>query len=139
MSFMPDYTTRLQDGSKLFKMLQPEHAQEKNKHITPILTTHRWLPIKYRIDLKILFTVCKAVNGLAPQYISDLFTTYIPLRTRTSSANLQTVPRINNKSDEGAFSHYGLELWNNLPDDHSIIVSSLKSKRPICSLRPLNN
>lgn len=101
----------------------------KNEHISPILTTYRWLPITYRIDLKILFTVCKAVNGLVSQYISDLFTTYIPLRTHTSSsANLQTVPRINNKSDEGAFSHYGSKLWNKLPDDHSITVSSLKSK-----------
>ena len=31
-----------------------------------------WLPVKFRIDFKILLMVLKAINGLAPEYVSEL-------------------------------------------------------------------
>ncbi len=40
----------------------------KYDHISPVLSTLHWLPIKHRIDFKILFITYKELNGLAPQY-----------------------------------------------------------------------
>ncbi len=37
-------------------------------HITPILQSLHWLPIKCHISYKILLLTYKALNGLAPAY-----------------------------------------------------------------------
>ncbi len=39
---------------------------------TPGLISLHWLPVKYRIDLKILLFVYKSLSNLAPQHRSDL-------------------------------------------------------------------
>ncbi len=39
----------------------------KYEHISPVLSTLHWLPIKHRIDLKILLIIYKALHCLAPQ------------------------------------------------------------------------
>ena len=43
----------------------------KRVHITPVLASLLWLPVALRIDFKILLLVFKALNGLAPSYLSD--------------------------------------------------------------------
>ncbi len=40
------------------------------------LSTLYWLLIKHRIDFKILLITYKALNGLAPQYLSELLSHY---------------------------------------------------------------
>ncbi len=44
----------------------------KYDHISPVPSTRHWLPIKHRIDFKILLITYKDLNGLAPQYLSQL-------------------------------------------------------------------
>ncbi len=39
-----------------------------NIHITPILQSLHWLPIRFRISYNILLLTYKALNGLAPAY-----------------------------------------------------------------------
>ncbi len=46
--------------------------------ISPVISTLHWLPIKHRIDFKILLITYKALNGLAPQYLSELLSHYSP-------------------------------------------------------------
>ena len=41
-------------------------------HITPALYELHWLPVKNRIDFKILLITYEALNGLAPTYITEL-------------------------------------------------------------------
>ena len=41
-------------------------------HITPSLHSFHWLPVTYRIQFKILLFICKAIHGLAQEYISEL-------------------------------------------------------------------
>ena len=41
-------------------------------HITPILEDLHWLPIKYRIEFKIVLLTFKCLFGLAPQCLVDL-------------------------------------------------------------------
>ena len=45
---------------------------KKLDHISPILQQLHWLPIIFRIEYKIILVTYKALNGLAPTYISEL-------------------------------------------------------------------
>ena len=40
--------------------------------ITPVLKELHWLSVRYRIHFKIQLLTFKALNGMAPAYISDL-------------------------------------------------------------------
>ncbi len=44
----------------------------KYDHISPVMSTLHWIHAKHRIDFKILLITYKALNGLAPQYLSEL-------------------------------------------------------------------
>ena len=67
----------------------------KYDHITPILSSLHWLPIKFRIDYKVLLMTYKALNGLAPVYLTDLLSPYNPSRSlRSQNSGLLVVPRI---------------------------------------------
>ncbi len=102
-------TARLLTGSK------------KRDHISPVLSSLHWLPVKFRVDFKILLFVYKAylicLSGCAPSYISELLVPYCPARAlRSSSHLLLTVPRCRYKSKgDRAFSVVGPKLWNGLP------------------------
>ena len=88
------------------------------EHITPVLKNLHWLPVKQRIHYKILTFVYKALNGLAPQYITDLIKPVQHIRTlRSSSKCLLKVPKSNlvTYGDRG-FSMAGPVLWNSLPE-----------------------
>ncbi len=86
----------------------------KYDHISPVLSTLHWLPTKHRIDFKILLITYKALNGLAPQYLSELSSHYsppCPLRSQNSGHLI--IPRIS-KSTAGGRSFSSPKLWNNL-------------------------
>uniref|UniRef100_A0A8C1W806 Reverse transcriptase domain-containing protein n=1 Tax=Cyprinus carpio TaxID=7962 RepID=A0A8C1W806_CYPCA len=88
----------------------------KYDHITPILQSLHWLPIKFRISYKILLLTYKALNGLAPAYLTSLLPRYNPSRSlRSQNAGLLIVPRIAKSTKGGrAFSHLAPKLWNSL-------------------------
>ena len=44
----------------------------RREHITPVLNSLHWFSVPYRIDFKLLMFVFKALNGLAPLYLSEL-------------------------------------------------------------------
>ncbi|KAI5626003.1 hypothetical protein C0J50_14450, partial [Silurus asotus] len=88
----------------------------KYDHITPILSSLHWLPVKFRIDYKLLLLTYKALNGLAPIYLSSLLTRYNPPRSlRSQNSGLLVVRRITKSTKGGrAFSHLAPKLWNSL-------------------------
>ena len=53
----------------------------KSGHVTPLLFQLLWLPVDQRIEFKVLLFTYKAMQGLAPQYLSDLLESYSPLRS----------------------------------------------------------
>ena len=66
----------------------------KHDHITPILHQLHWLPVKYRIDFKVLLLTYRALHGTAPEYLSLLIECYEPSRQlRSSSQNLLVMPK----------------------------------------------
>ncbi|XP_049320995.1 uncharacterized protein LOC125781301 [Astyanax mexicanus] len=107
----------------------------KFDHISPVLSALHWLPVKFRIDYKILLLTYKALHGLAPEYLQDLISCYEPPRLlRSQGAGLLVVPKIQRSSAGGrAFSYKAPQLWNNLPeyvrdsDTVSIFKSRLKT------------
>ncbi len=76
---------------------------KKHDHITPVLASLHWLPVRFRIDFKILLITFKALDGLCPTYIADLLTPYSLERSlRSSGKGLLAVPkaRLKTKGDK---------------------------------------
>lgn len=122
-----DYCNALYAGVNQFSLSRLQLVQnaaarfltgkKKREHITPILVHLHWLPVKFRIEYKVLTFVFKALHGLAPVYISDLISPYSPRRSlRSSSENLLNVPlsRLKSKGDRD-FSVLAPKLCNSLP------------------------
>ena len=59
----------------------------RRDHITPILASLHWLPVKSRIEFKILLLTNKAVNNQAPSYLKELLVPYCPQRTLGSQSS----------------------------------------------------
>ena len=90
---------------------------EKFDSIIPVLAKLHWLPIPKQITFKILTKMYKAPNGLAPSYISDLLTPYIPTRSlRSSDSDLLVNPCIHTSKYDGRTFKFGApSLYNSLP------------------------
>ncbi len=77
----------------------------KYDHISPVMSTLHWLPIKHRIDFKILLITSKVLNGLAPQYLSELLSRYSPPRPlRSQNSGHLIIPRISKTTAGRSFS-----------------------------------
>ena len=88
----------------------------KYDHITPILKDLHWLPIKQRMKFKILLTVYKCLNGLAPLYLRNRLTLYSNPRLRSSKKRLLVIPKSRTKTyGDRRFSVAGPKYWNSLP------------------------
>ena len=94
--------------------------ESKFCHITPLLKSLHWLPVKYRIDFKVLLLTFKAIHGLAPPYISELISvkdTSGRYSLRSNSGillNFRTCKSLTTLGDR-SFYMAAPKLWNNLP------------------------
>ena len=91
----------------------------RTMHISPVLKKLHWLPIKARIQFKLLCFAYRSLHNTCPDYLKDLLTPYEPVRQlRSSDSNLLTVPSYRLKSfGFRAFSHIVPVLWNALPSE----------------------
>uniref|UniRef100_A0A669CMS1 Reverse transcriptase domain-containing protein n=1 Tax=Oreochromis niloticus TaxID=8128 RepID=A0A669CMS1_ORENI len=89
----------------------------KREQISPVLASLHWLPVKSRIEFKILLLTYKVLNNQAPSYLNDLVVPYHPIRAlRSHTAGLLVVPRVFKSRMGGrAFSFQAPLLWNQLP------------------------
>ena len=94
----------------------------KGKFVDPTdcLRTLHWLPIKYRVEYKILCMVYKCLSGDAPDYLKDLLKEYTTTRQGLQSEQSYkrlVVPRTVRKTFASrAFSVFGPSLWNQIPN-----------------------
>ena len=88
-------------------------------HITSILETLHWLPVRYCIEYKVVLMTFKALHLLAPSYIPDLLQFYQPCRTfRSSSDSLLTAHSAHLRHyGDLAFCIAAPRLWNSLPHE----------------------
>ena len=87
---------------------------------TCCLRNLHWLPIRARIEHKLLTMTYKCLNGEAPDYLSDLLSV-IPESRRmlrlSNRYNQLVVPRVKRKTFAArSFSIMAPSLWNELPD-----------------------
>ena len=80
---------------------------KKHDHITPVLNELHWLPVRKRIEFKILLLAYKCLHGTAPFYLRELLKEYVP--PRTLRTNMKTY-------GDRSFSACAPKLWNQLPD-----------------------
>jgi hypothetical protein len=109
---------------KALQVLQNNAARLLTKarsqdHITPTLMSLHWLPVRHRIDFKVLSIVHRALyDQEAPKYIKDSVSVRQATRElRSSNAVCLNVPV--SRSHEGVrrFQRQGAMLWNALPEN----------------------
>ena len=109
------------------------YKKKKRDHITPVLKELHWLPVRSRIDFKILLLTYKCLIGVAPLYLRDLISYYSPprnLRSNTVLTGTLVLHRFNRLKHGGrAFSVVAPQLWNRLPTEirNANTVLSFKS------------
>ena len=76
-----------------------------------------WLPVRQRIEFKILVLVFKSLIGQAPQYLNEMIELYVPTRKlRSTDQRLLTERKAKLESGGGrAFSVVAPKLWNSMP------------------------
>ena len=88
-------------------------------HVTPLPFHFHWLPISYRIKLKILLLVFKCLYGLAPNYLIDLISIKKQSRYSLGSNDslLLELPTTSTRPTLGdrAFQSAAPYFWNALP------------------------
>ena len=103
---------------------------------TEALKKLHWLPIKFRIQFKILLLVYKCLNGLAALYLMEL----LELKSTTSRLGLGStcdrtllcIPFTKRKTfADRSFSVAGARLWNGLP------ITIRESPNPDCFKKQL--
>ena len=92
----------------------------KHCHITPFLKQLHWLPIRLRIEFKILLITFKVLQGSAPKYLIDLISVLPPSRydlRRNNKGILLSTPKRFTKATMGdrSFMTAAPRLWNSLP------------------------
>ena len=95
---------------------------KKYEHISPVLRELHWLPIKFRLQFKMLLLTYKCIHNMAPQYMCELLTIHCASRTLRSSNDVRLLPpKIQNVKTQfygrRAFSVAEPELWNALPSN----------------------
>ena len=138
-----DYCNSLLYGVPACKLQQLQRVQNiaarvvtltrcsPENHITPILKSLHWLPIKIRIDFKILLITYKCVNSLAPEYLCNLVhKKECPRPLRSDKLELLKIPTTRLKTyGDRSFQYAAAVEWNKLPLDirQSSSVSCFKT------------
>ena len=130
-----DYCNALYFGSNSSVLRQLQSIQnracktvfglKRRDSVDTHLQSLHWLRVAERIEFKILLVTYKSLNGLAPSYLSELFS-YNPISgSRTPS--LQPYLAKTSNGDR-AFISCASKLWNNLPCDikHSSNINIFK-------------
>ena len=98
----------------------------------PLLKSLHWLPVRARIQYKIITIVYKCLGKSAPIYLQELIRNqFKPRQLRSSNKLLLEVPRVNTKLGERSFRVAGPKLWNALPVGLREITSEQRFRRDL--------
>ena len=125
--FLFDKLQRLQNNAARLVL-----GLRKYDRISQSLRDLHWLPVRERVQFKILLLIFKVLQNKAPVYLTDLIvrsnSTYsLPSR---NSLTLD-VPRSHNKLNDRAFAVAGPTRWNSLPHQLRRITSENEFKSAI--------
>ena len=125
-----DYCNSLMYGLPAYQLAKLQRVQNaaarlifnesKFCHITPLLHSLHWLPIKYRIDFKILLLTFKSLHQQGPVYLRELLKVKDcgSYNLRSNNSLLLTLPPAKSYTTLGdrAFMYAAPKLWNALPE-----------------------
>ena len=97
----------------------------KHDHVGDTLKELHWLPVRERIQFKILLLVFKSLNGLGPTYLAEM------LNYANYSHNIHLIePAADTVMGDRAFQRCAPQLWNNIPASvkTSASLDSFKTK-----------
>ena len=145
-----DYCNSLMYGLPAYQLAKLQRVQNaaarlifnesmaKFCHITPLLHSLHWLPIKYRIDFKILLLTFKSLHQQGPVYLRELLKVKDcgSYNLRSNNSLLLTLQPAKSYTTLGdrAFMYASPKLWNALPEQihNSTSVGILRLKcRPM--------
>ena len=88
------------------------------EHITPILKSLHWLPIRQRVTYKLATLVHKCINGRAPEYLAEFCHPSVDRRPgmRSADSGKLHVPRTQTSFGDRSFAIAGPRTWNNLSE-----------------------
>ncbi|XP_046566240.1 uncharacterized protein LOC124274916 [Haliotis rubra] len=100
------------------------------EHITPVLRSLHWLPVKRRIQYKIICITYSTLYDInSPAYLKDIIEIYRPTRVlRSEKRGSLKMPATKTSMGDRAFSAAAPALWNSLPVELRS-VSSLEAFR----------
>ena len=85
-------------------------------HITSLLKSLQWLPVRYRIKFKLYSLTYQALTSGQPVYIRNMLQPSRKVRTlRSSDLDQLNVPQVRTAVGSRAFSVAAPRLWNKLP------------------------
>ena len=111
--------------------------ESKYCHVTPLLKSLHWLPVKYRIIFKVLLITFKAIRGLAPVYISELISvrnvslSRYCLRSKNSLTLNYPALKSRKTLEDRSFFVAAPKLGNELPSDIRDLNSIIRFKMAI--------
>jgi len=111
------------------------------EHITPVLQSLYWLPVRQRILFKVAVLVHKCLNGRAPSYLADdcrwIRHRRVGLRSSSDMMKLDVPPTRTTFGDR-SFAVNGPRIWNSLyrrqfTTHHCHALFFVTASRLICS------
>ena len=121
-----DYCNALLTGLKQHDLQRLQRLQNKAariiylipkmQSITPFLIELHWLPVKERINYKLLLLMFKIINGSSPVYLQNCVSYVNPGRhLRSVTSNKLNIPRTFRRDGEKRFAVCAPKLWNDIP------------------------
>ena len=102
-------------------------------HVMPILRDLHWLPVRQRMDFKIILIIFKILNNMAPSYLSSLICVTTPSCYSLHSScdgTFLCFPLVKSSKTLGdcAFMFAAPKLWNSLPCNIRMTMNLLTFK-----------
>ena len=88
---------------------------KKYDHVTPLLKSLSWLPVKDQLYYRQAIMAFKCMTGQAPEYLTSQFITREQVSERTTrSSQKLNIPLFRTASGQRTFYYRTVKLWNNL-------------------------
>jgi hypothetical protein len=88
---------------------------KKFDHVSPILKSLHWLPIRKRIDFKVAVLTYKTITSKSPEYLYQQLNFLPDSSRRSSGKRLLVIPRIASEIGRRSFAYASASIWNSLP------------------------